>query len=218
MGQAGSRETFDLKHLHGQPGRLLVAAPRAPDDLIRLSCTVISLSGPLLRVALHQEHWLPEPGTQVVLEVTTGRALIQCFTMVEKIEAPLNVCLRKPAQTHIVQRRRYPRAEVFVGATYRHSTGYSPTPAQLINLSVDGAAMVVVEPLQPGCVVSLSLSGIGLQPDEVPARVLRCTPSPNHLWVVGLSFGRLPPEQEQRLADYINGVIPDGTAVSSPLT
>lgn len=214
--RAGTKETFDLKQLMGEPGYLLVSDLSAPDKERRLSCKVRSLSGPLLKIVLQEEAEQPQPGAHVVLEVATRRALVQCFTSVERTESPLTLSLRRPAQTHIVQRRRYPRVEVFVGATFRHGGNYGIVPAQLINLSVDGAAMVVVERLQPGSVLSLCLSGIGLDPDEVPARVVRCTPSPNHLWVVGLSFGRLPPEQEQYLEDYINSIELTSAPVPTP--
>jgi c-di-GMP-binding flagellar brake protein YcgR len=201
--RSAATEILALKSLSGQKGRLIADDPRSPDGTAELPCTVSAVNGPLLRVALVEQVPLPEEGAQVVLEVATRQALVQCFTVVERREEPVTLFLRRPARTHVLQRRRYPRADTFVAATYQQGGAFSPYPAQLINLSVDGAAMVVVDPLQFGSVITLNLGAIGLKPEEVPARVVRCTPSPNHLWVIGLSFGRLPPEQEESLAAYI---------------
>lgn len=201
------RAYIDLKSLNGEPGRLLLDDPKAPDRMLRVSCTVEESSATLMQLSVMYPVSALSPGTQVALEVVTRTALVQCFTTVEKVEGVQTLYLRRPAHTHIVQRRRFPRAEVFIAATYRKGGAYGALPAQLTNLSVDGAAMVVVEAPANGSVIALDLSSIGLEPGDVPARVVRSTPSPNHLWVVGLAFGKLPPEQEHYLAEYVNQLI-----------
>lgn len=194
----------DLRAIAGLTGHLEVASGPDGEALSHLPCTVGRVTRSEILVTLLRPESIPLPGSAAILEVISLKALIQCFTTVQWTAADGKVALATPARPHVVQRRRFPRVELFLGVTLRpEDRPVEPLPAQMINLSVDGAACVMVEPLTPGSAATLDLTPVGLHPPEVTARVIRCRPSPSHLWLVGLQFEALRPEQEFYLGKYL---------------
>ncbi|MGE5673561.1 MAG: flagellar brake protein [Mycobacterium leprae] len=196
----------DIRSVEGLPGRLFFAEPRSPGPVRMRNCSVLKVGRHGVVVALEgTEGPLPEADDSVVLEVAHKNSLIQCFTSVVSAPTSQAVTLRRPPSLHVLQRRRYPRIDVFLGVTvYTPEQTLIPVAGQMINLSVDGAAIVMAEPLIPDSVITVDLTASGLEPSHLRARVVRCSPSPNHLWVNGVQFQELLPDQEQFLAEYIN--------------
>ncbi|HEY3363645.1 MAG TPA: PilZ domain-containing protein [Symbiobacteriaceae bacterium] len=197
----------DIRSLAGLAGRLLVTNRRS-DQVRELKCVVrkIDRSEITLELGLAEEHHVA-PRESVVLEATGDLSLVQCFTSVVSLGKEGRLVLRTPPRIHIVQRRRFPRVDVFLGITLRTpDRSVDPLPGQLINLSIDGAACVVTEPIAVGTLVTVNLTAIGLQPTETQAKVVRSAPSPDHLWVIGVQFQGLIPDQQRFLGNYISDI------------
>lgn len=204
-GHAGA---VDLKSIAGLPGRLLFADGFAGSRMTDIPCTVRKVDRSEILIDLLHAGNAPQPESAVILEVADQTALIQCFTTVRSRARGPELSLRTPARPHVMQRRRFPRIDVFLSATVRSpERPLEPLAAQMTNLSVDGAACVLVEPLTSGQAVTLNLAAVGLHPPDVEASVVRCTATPTHLWVVGLQFCSLKPEQELYLGRYISDCI-----------
>lgn len=195
---------LDLRSLVGSDGRLMVSDGR--DVIVReVGCVVRKVDRSDIILELAPDSQAPAAGSSVVLEVMGIAALIQCFTNVREIDRGGRVILRTPSSLHMLQRRRFPRVDVYLGvAVYTPDHAINPLPGQMINLSVDGAACVVSEPIPPDTAVRLDLTVLGLTPPEAPARIVRCTPSPNHLWVVGMQFQELGAERQLFIGKYIS--------------
>jgi hypothetical protein len=194
----------DLRALIGLPGRLTCAEGFAGSRMTHLPCTVRQVDHREIVLAMPDGVSLPRANSAVVLEVAARLALIQCFTTVRMRGQDHTIHLHTPARPHVVQRRRYPRVDLFLSVhIFAPERSITPLPAQLINLSQDGAACVIGEPLEPGMPVRIDLSGIGLFPAEARAEVRRSTPNPAHLWVIGLQFTALLPEQQLYLEKYL---------------
>jgi hypothetical protein len=167
-----------------------------------VTCTPVKVDRTELTVEVAGQGPLPQLDGAVVLEVTLETALLQCYTSVQALHGRL-VKLRIPARPHITQRRRFPRVPLFLSITLRPEAS-SEIPCQAINLSLDGAACVMVEPLPPGTSVAINLAATGLHPPTLRAQVMRCAPTPNQLWVAGLRFDNLTPDQRLYLGKYLN--------------
>lgn len=178
----GPDAPVDLKTMTGCAGRLLFAPGSGSSQMIHVPCTVLSVNRTELVVDLQGNGALPQNGTAVILEVAQATALVQCFTSVRRRGPGNRVALAIPGRPHVLQRRRFPRIDLFTSVTTRYmDRPLEELPAQMINLSVDGAACVVAEPVTPGTKLLINLSPIGLHPPEAPTEVVRCTPSPSHL-------------------------------------
>lgn len=194
----------DLRSLAGLPGRLSFAEGFGGSRMAHIPCTVRRVDQSDIVLELTGAVAVPPADSAVILEVTNQRALIQCFTSVGRPARVNELVLRTPSRTHVVQRRRFPRIDVFQGVTlHTADRPIEPLAAQMINLSMEGAACVVTEALEPGARVTLNLTTLGFHPACVQAEVRRCMPTPSHLWVVGLQFLSLVPEQELYLGKYI---------------
>jgi hypothetical protein len=195
---------LDLRSIAGLPGQLSYSEGVTGSQMAHVTCTVRKVDHTDIALDLPDAGARPAPETAVILEVATGRALLQCFTSVRALGKGTSLLLRTPARPHVVQRRRFPRVDLFLGITlHTPDRPIEEVAAQMINLSMDGAACVMVEPLQPGTQLVLNLANVGFFPPEVKATVRRCTPSPSRLWIVGLQFVGLVPEQELYLAKYL---------------
>jgi hypothetical protein len=201
----GHLSAVDLRSLVGLPGRLLFTDGITGSRMTHVPCVVRKVDRTEIVVELLQAGSDPHPEAAVILEVANHTALTQCFTTVRSHGSGPELSLRTPARPHIMQRRRFPRIDVFVGVTiYTPDRPIAPFAAQMTNLSVDGAACVLVEPLAQGLGVRLNLTSMGLQPPEVDAVVVRCTATPSQLWVVGLQFRGVKPGQEHELTQFIS--------------
>lgn len=200
-------EPLDLRSISGLSGHLLFAEARGRPQMITVPC-VVRKAGPVsLVVDVEGVPSLPDAGSAVILEVVQPKALLQCFTQVQSVGPGPKLVLKAPELPHVLQRRRFPRVELFLGISV--STADRPIdqlPAQMINLSIDGAACVMTEPLSPGTALRLHLAAIGLHPPDVETAVIRCTPTPSHLWMIGVRFQALSSEQEIYLGKYIADV------------
>lgn len=204
----GHLSAIDLRSMVGLPGRLLFTDGIAGNRMTGVACTVARVDRTEIVIELLQPGTAPHPESAVILEVANHTALTQCFTTVRSLQRGAELSLRTPARPHIMQRRRFPRIDVFVGVTiFTPDRAIAPLAAQMTNLSVDGAACVLVEPLAKGLSVRLNLTTIGLQPPEVDAAVVRCTATPTQLWVAGLQFRNVKPQQEVQLAQYISDFV-----------
>lgn len=197
----------------GLPGRLSFSEGVGGSRMAHVSCTVRRVDHTNIHVDLPDAGVRPAPESAVILEVATGRELLQCFTSVRSVGQGTSVTLRTPARPHVLQRRRFPRVDLFLGITlHTPDRPIEEVAAQMINLSMDGAACVMVEPLQPGTELVMNLANVGFHPPEVKAVVRRCSPSPSRLWIIGLQFESLLPEQElylgKYLADYVDPQAP----------
>jgi hypothetical protein len=187
----------------GLPGRLSFAQGLAGNRMTHIAGTVRKVDSNEIVLDIPPGTSLPSAEGAVILEVTTQQHLVQCFTTVRSSSGS-GLTLRTPARPHIVQRRRFPRIDVFIGVTlHTPDRPIEPLAGQMINLSIDGAACVLVEPIAPGTAVTMNLAGMGLHPPEANAIVRRCTPTPSQLWVVGLQFQSLESSQELYLGKYI---------------
>lgn len=196
---------IDLRTLAGLPGRLSFAEGYGGQRMTHAPCTVRKVDHTEITVDLTEAMVTPPPESAVILEVANHNALVQCFTSVIGTGATGSVTLRTPARPHVVQRRRFPRIDLFLGITLH--TPDRPIEAvvgQMINLSIDGTAVVLAEPMEPGTPVVLNLANLGFHPPEVDSAVRRCTPTPSRLWVIGLQFRALNASQELYLAKYIS--------------
>lgn len=203
----GPGAPIDLRTMVGLPGRLLFADGATDHRMTNLVCTVQQVNHTQLIVHVASPQASPQPGSAVILEVAQQAAMVQCFTLVQAVGPGSQITLRTPGRPHVLQRRRFPRIDLFLGitvATPDYPIDY--LPAQMINLSMDGAACVMAEPVSPGVLLNLNLTSIGFHPPETQVLVIRCTPSPSHLWVVGVKFLSLQPEQELYLGKYISDV------------
>ncbi|HYG59476.1 MAG TPA: PilZ domain-containing protein [Symbiobacteriaceae bacterium] len=195
--------SLELKAVAGLPGRLSYAEGVSGNRMANVSCTIRKVDQAEIILIVVGGATPPPVESAVILEVTDNRALLQCFTSV-KVVRGAEVILRTPSRPHIVQRRRFPRVDVFLSVTlHTPDRPIEAVAAQMINLSMEGAAVVLVEALEPGTPVMLNLANLGFYPTEVPSQVRRCTPTPSHLWVIGLQFESLQPEQELYLAKYL---------------
>jgi hypothetical protein len=200
----GAHTLADLREIAGLTARLQFAEGMGQERMTSLTCTISHVGRSEIGVAPLRPEVLPKVQSAVILEVTTLRALLQCFTTVKSVSRDGHLILHRPAHPHVVQRRRFPRIELFVGVTVRTpDRPIEPIAAQLINLSLEGCACVMVEPMAPGTSVTVNLAELGLHPSEAEAEVVRCWPTPSHLWVMGLQFRNLTPEQELYLGKYI---------------
>jgi hypothetical protein len=201
------RPTVDLQDLAGLPGELLFAQGLR-DQMVRIPCTVLGVERYAMAVEPTGGTTRPGPGSAVILEVLHRTALVQCFTNVLRLEKSGPIALNIPARPHIVLRRRNQRVEVYLGVILlTPERPIEETPAQMINVSLDGAACVLTEPLATGTGVCINMTPLGIEPPIVSAEVVRCTPTPTHLWVIGLRFMGLSAEQESFLSRYINSFI-----------
>jgi hypothetical protein len=201
----GQAARVDLRSLAGMPGRLSFAEGFGGSRMTHVACTVRTVDSTQVVVDLAPAAGNAPPAeAAVILEVANHVALVQCFTSVLAATAAGQVALRTPARPHIMQRRRFPRIDVFLGITlHTPDRPIEAVAAQMINLSIDGAAVVLSEPLEPGTLVRLNLTSLGFHPPEAGARVRRCSPTPSRLWVIGVQFQDLEPSQELYLAKYI---------------
>ncbi|HYF92300.1 MAG TPA: PilZ domain-containing protein [Symbiobacteriaceae bacterium] len=211
--EEGATGFVDLRTIAGLPGRLSFSEGVTGSRMTHVTCTVRKVNHTDILLDLPGITVRPAPESAVILEVATGRELLQCFTSVRTVGQGTTVALRTPARPHVVQRRRFPRVDLFLGITlHTPDRPIEEVGAQMINLSMDGAACVMVEPLQPGMELTLNLTNLGFHPPEVKAVVRRCTPSPSRLWIIGLQFQSLSPEQElylgKYLADYVDTQAP----------
>lgn len=200
----GPGSTVDLRSLAGLSGHLLFAHGLRAHQMVRVSCKVTRVDRS--EIVVEPTGGTARPGVEsaVILEVLHDSALIQCFTTVRRVEKGGSLCLKVPARPHVVQRRRNPRVDIYLGVTlHTPDRPIEEVAAQMINLSLDGAACVLAEPVAPGTAVSLNVSALGLISTQVVAEVVRCVPTPTHLWVLGLRFQGLSPEQEANLSQYI---------------
>lgn len=204
----GPGAPVDLRTMANLPGRLLFAEGFTGNRMAAVPCVLVKADRSDIVVEVGDTAHVPPPETAVILEVIQPTALLQCFTSVRSsARAPL-IMLRTPARPHILQRRRFPRIDLFLGISLHTSENPAEEIAsQMINLSVDGAACVLVEPQAPGTRVTLNLAAMGLHPPEVGGTIVRCTPSPNRLWVVGVKFHPLLPGQELYLGKYISDFV-----------
>lgn len=201
------QKPLDLRSIAGLSGHLLFAEDRGRQQMTTLPCLVRKAGPAGIVVEVEGVPSLPKAGSAVILEVVEPKALLQCFTQVQSVGPGSRLVLRTPELPHVLQRRRFPRVELFLGIS--GSTADRPIdqlPAQMINLSIDGAACVIAEPLSPGNSLRLHLAAIGLHPPEVETTIIRCTPTPSHLWVIGVRFQSLSTEQEIYLGKYIADV------------
>lgn len=202
--QEGPGAAVDLRDLEGLPGHLLFANSLRAHQMVSLPCRVLRVDRLAMVVELTGGTDRPRAESAVIVEVLHHSAVIQCFTTVERADRGGPLLVRIPARPHVVKRRRNQRVDMFMGVTLNTpSRPIEETPAQLINLSPDGAACVVAEPLAPGAAISINMAPLGVTPHAVPATVVRCVPTPTHLWVIGVRFGQLSPEQESYLSQYI---------------
>lgn len=195
----------DLRSLSGLPGRLSFAEGFGGHRMTHLACTVQKVDHSEIVLSLPAGVTAPAPESAVILEVANHLALVQCFTSVLASARGATISLRTPSRPHVVQRRRFPRIDLFLGITLH--TPDRPIEAiagQMINLSIDGAAIVLAEPIQPGTTVTLNLTSLGLYPPETEAIARRLNPTPSQLWVVGLQFRNLTGTQEVYLGKYIS--------------
>lgn len=207
MTKEGPASPVDLTELEGLPAEL-VFAHGLRDQLVRVPCTVLQVKAPIIAIVMTGDALRPGNGSAVILEVVHQTALIQCYTSVQRAEKAGPITLHLPARPHITLRRRNPRVDIYLGVTlHTKDRPIEATPAQLINLSLDGAACVLTEPLTPGNTVFINMAALGLVPQQVQAMVVRCVPTPTHLWVIGFRFEQVRPEQEQYLSQYINNFI-----------
>lgn len=201
----GPGSPIDLRGIAGQRGRLHFAEHLGGDRMTSLPCLVKKVDRAAILLELASPEAAPQAESAVILEVPNEAALLQCFTTVSSRQPGIEVTLRTPARPHVVQRRRYPRIDVFLSIMVTlPDRPLEPIPAQMTNLSIDGAACVLSEPVPSGTRVALNLTGLGLHPPEALASVVRCLPTPNRLWVIGLKFTDLRPEQELYLGKYLS--------------
>lgn len=202
-----SAATIELRSMAGLPGRLSFAEGYAGNRMAHAACEVRKVDHAEIVLNLAEGAAAPSMESAVILEVASTRALVQSFTSVKSVRGS-EVVLRTPARPHVVQRRRFSRVDVFLSVTlHTPDRPIEAVPAQMINLSIDGAAIVLVEALQPGTPVMLNLSNLGFYPPEVQTVVRRCTPNPSRLWVIGLQFRNLRPEQELYLAKFLQDFV-----------
>lgn len=199
---------IDLRTLAGLAGQLLYNQEIRSNQLTCIPCRVLSVDRSTIALELPAGAPRPDANSAVILEVLHRKALVQCFTSVIRTEPGAPLMLRLPARPHVIQRRRHPRVDLFLGVSlHTPERPIEEIPAQMINLSVDGAACVVAEPLTPGSGVTINMGAMGLQPPRLSGRVVRCVPAPTHLWVIGVQFEQVSPEQEECLAQYIAGYL-----------
>ncbi len=200
----GPGAAVDLRTLAGLSGKLLFAHGLRAHHMVQITCNVLKVDRSAILVEPTGGNARPGPDSAVILEVLHQSALIQCFTTVGRVDKAGGIYLRVPARPHVVQRRRNPRVDIYLGVTiHTPDRPIEETAAQMINLSLDGAACVLTEPLTPGTEITVNLAPLGV-PAQVRAEVVRCMPTPTHLWVVGIRFDRLSREYEQYLTRYIN--------------
>lgn len=201
----GPGAPVDLRSMVGFTGRLLFASNPTGSQMTHVPCTVLTVSRQEVLIELASNEVIPELGAAVILEVAQSTALVQCFTTVKRPYSGSRLALAVPGRPHVLQRRRFPRIDLFTGVALKNAERpLEEFPAQMINLSIDGAACVLAEPVSPGSKLLVNLSPVGLHPPEAMAVVVRCTPTPSHLWVLGLKFQGLAPEQELYLGKYIS--------------
>jgi c-di-GMP-binding flagellar brake protein YcgR len=199
--------SVDLHSLVGLPGHLTFTHGLIGSHLVTVPCQVKRINRSDIVLQCATQGALPQPESAVILEVANQTALIQCFTTVRAQTNETQVILRRPARPHIVQRRRYPRVDLFLSiAINTPELPLDTLPAQMINLSIDGTACVLVEPLPLGTTITLDLSILGIHPATLEGRVMNCRPNPSHLWVMGVKFLHLSPVQTASLAAYIASV------------
>lgn len=196
-----STPEINLRQIVGLQSHLQFMESGAGSRLVTVSCTTVKIDRSEVTLEVAGSGPLPVLDGAVVLEVTLETALLQCYTTVRAVHGRL-VKLRTPARPHIVQRRRFPRVPLFLSVTLKPASA-GEIPSQLINLSLEGAACVMVEPLPPGTSLVINLAATGLHPPTVTASVMRCTPTPNQLWVMGLRFLSLTPDQRLYLGKYL---------------
>lgn len=195
---------IDLRSLAGLPGRISFTEGIVGNRMTHVTCMVTRVDHTEIALELSPGASVPQPETAVILEVVNHIALVQCFTSVLACGKDGHLSLRTPARPHVVQRRRFPRIDVFLSITlHTPDRPIEAVAAQMINLSIDGAAVVLTEPLEPGTPLQLNLTNLGFHPPDVQAIVRRCSPTPSKLWVVGVQFLGLQPSQELYLGKYI---------------
>jgi hypothetical protein len=195
---------INLRQITGLPAHLQFMEVGSGLRMLTVPCTVIKVDAGEMTVELAGTGPLPAPDGAVVLDVPLETALLQCYTTVRSLHGRV-VRLRTPARPHVTQRRRFPRVALFLSVTLEPK-GYGEIPSQVINLSLEGAACVMAEPLAPGTAVVIDLAATGLHPPTLSAQVIRCSPTPNKLWVVGLQFLTLTADQQLYLGKYLSGL------------
>lgn len=198
---------INLRQIIGLQSQLQFMEGGSGARLLSVTCTPIKVDRTELTVEVAGNGPLPVLDGAVVLEVTLETALLQCYTSVRAVHGRL-VKLRTPARPHISQRRRFQRVALFLSVTLRPE-GAVEIPCQVINLSLEGAACVMAEPLLPGTPLVINLAATGLHPPTVRAHVRRCAPTPNQLWVAGLHFDDLNSDQRLYLGKYLSSLQAD---------
>jgi hypothetical protein len=199
----------ELKALVGFPARIVLRDSRTPGNTVKIPGIIrqVALTGIVLE--LFFPLICPRTGESAALEVIGHSSLTQGFTTITHTSNPQCIHLMLPDKIHAVQRRRFPRANVFISARLQHPAFADGKPVTITNLSAGGCALELTEPLKVGDKVHLNLLAAGLSPADIAAEVARCSPSPSPdgVWDIGLAFCSLDGAGEQHLVNYVNMLI-----------
>jgi len=192
-----------LKSLLGLPARIWMEEPSVPAQIIKLPGMVqrVFPAGLAMELLFPMTH--PRSEVPVILEIMSRSALYQFRTVIQGSDSPQRIHLRLPTEMHVIQRRRSPRVTVSMEALVTKADEETLV-GQVMNISANGAAIMMAEAIPVGTVIRVALQVPGDAEIDLQARVVRCTLSPNGACITGVSFLNLTGKQEEWLHQYVS--------------
>lgn len=206
-GEESTRVYHQLRAATGSPARVTLKDPETGITIARVPGLVrrVVVTGFILDLEIPM--FSATAGQRAEVEVLSASALIRCTTVIQELESARVLYLEIPEGLDIVQRRRHPRIDVNLEALAQEEEAGRSVPIHIMNLSVGGVGFVSAAAHPPGTTLRLHLNIAGLNPAEIPVRVVRCELMGPEKWMVGASFQALNPAQEAKLSQYIATVL-----------
>ncbi|MGE5673565.1 MAG: flagellar brake protein [Mycobacterium leprae] len=204
-GNPSATSLLDSESLLRLPARITMGEGRAPGGRLRIAGLIRSVSAATITLDLFVPLPMLQPGAQVVLEIMSKTALIQCHTAVLSAPDLQSIVLLRPETVYAIQRRRHPRVQVSICATVSPSAPLGgQRAATIMNLSQGGCALVLDQPVDAGTRLTVTLQSTGSEPTSLEGKAVRLSPLPSGQWEIGVAFVDLTADQRERLLAYLN--------------
>lgn len=192
----------------GCPIRVSIFDPEYPDCLGRYLGVLAEVSSERLLVdCVDLPERLPQQA-RVTLEIRRQGSLFWChsrFSSLTGDRGSHQLCLQWPASVQSTQRRAFPRVDVHLPVFYGVLGRITAEPGFIIDIGAGGIALQGAIGLSPQEKITLVFSlGSGLFFQDITADVVRSACSSTGVWVSGLSFRGLSPEQKQLLEQWVD--------------
>jgi hypothetical protein len=200
-----------LRECKGRPVRVSLFDPVYLNRLGRFPGILASTSPDALEVECMSPPPIVGPNTPATFEVLYAGDVLWCHTWVidrERLSTG-QIWLKWPEGMQTAQRRNNARVDAHLPIHFLRD-GAAPAVGLVMDISEGGLAMQSQVPLEVGERVSLIFSlGSGLFFQDIQAVVLRTSAARNGLWVMGVRFEFVAPEQQALVTKWIRTRAPN---------